>query len=226
MSENRDDFDLNMSDCLLDKFKEFIDNFANLDKCMKELVDVRINIDECKSRLVSIKKGAANLNTPTIPVATIEKIKNVEQEFIEWSDMFEKKEDIMVFELIDYITKNREIAFQYLHLLKLESCFHKSQIQTLNRGIEEIEQVLLFFSFEPLFGMPLSDLNDRYGQEISVVIETCLKFLFANNCFEEKGLFRVGSQGHKVKKLRNDLNSGFFDLSEYVTDLHAVTGNK
>lgn len=222
MSENTNDLNINISECLLPKLKQYINEFGPLDKCMKELEDVRINIDECKSRLVSIKKNACSMSSQIIPAATVEKIKNVEQEFVEWSDMFEKKEDNMIIELIEYIIKNREIAFQIQNLLKIECCSHKEQINILNNGIKEIEDVLLFFSFEPLFGMPLEILNERYGQEISVVIECCLKFLFNNNCFNKQGLFRVGAQANKIKLLKNDLNSGNFNLEKYKTELHAV----
>jgi hypothetical protein len=61
------------------------------------------------------------------------------------------------------------------------------------------------------------------GREIAVVIEDCVATLTQIG-LETEGLFRLAGGVARVKKLKAMFDANMVDMSDFVTDVHAIAG--
>ncbi|XP_072524092.1 SH3 domain-binding protein 1 [Salminus brasiliensis] len=132
-------------------------------------------------------------------------------------------------DLYHFATKEDEYANYFILLLELQAAYHRVSYEFLAKNITEIKESQsqtesqVGFSTGKVYGASLHSHLETCGQEIALPIRECVNMLLRTGLREE-GLFRLAAAASVVKKLKNSLDSGTVDHSEFSTDPHAVAG--
>ncbi|KAG7491510.1 hypothetical protein MATL_G00004540 [Megalops atlanticus] len=132
-------------------------------------------------------------------------------------------------DLYHFASKEDVYASYFIRLLEIQTEHHKTSLGFLERNIAELkethnqEEPMLSSSSAKVYGTSLlSHLLDS-GREIAAPIQECVQMLLDKG-MKEEGLFRLAGAASVVKKLKNSLDCGNVDHSEFISDPHAVAG--
>ncbi|KAJ7984745.1 hypothetical protein DPEC_G00357950 [Dallia pectoralis] len=136
--------------------------------------------------------------------------------------------DLYSADLYHFGTKEDDYANYFIRLLELQAEYHKNSHDFLERNISELKEnhsqkeSQEYSSTGKVYGEPLLSHLYNSSREIAVPIQECVHMLLQNGMREE-GLFRLAAAASVVKKLKNSLDRGTVDHSEFP-DPHAVAG--
>lgn len=132
-------------------------------------------------------------------------------------------------DLYHFATKEDNYANYFIRLLELQAELHKYSHEFLERTITELKEdhsrkePQMSRSKVKVFGEPLLSHLSESGKDIAVPIQECVHMLL-HTAMREEGLFRLAAAASVVKKLKNSLNGGMVDHTDFKTEPHAVAG--
>ncbi|XP_024913128.1 SH3 domain-binding protein 1 isoform X2 [Cynoglossus semilaevis] len=132
-------------------------------------------------------------------------------------------------DLYHFATKEDDYANYFIRLLELQAEYHKNSHDFLDKNITELKEnhnqkdSSLSVPRHKVYGEALLSHLTQSNRDIAAPIQECVHMLLRTG-MEEEGLFRLAAAASVVKRLKNCLDQGVVDHSEFSMDPHAVAG--
>ncbi|XP_056381268.1 SH3 domain-binding protein 1 isoform X2 [Hyla sarda] len=198
-------------------------------KHRKQLQKLLTDWNNAKTRLLQAQKNMSGSpgSSGTIAPPKLESLKEEEEELRRRLD--QSKDDYLS-DLYQFSSKEPEYENYFIRFLELQAEYHKKSLAHLTEALGELRDTLKESAQMPVkqpsadvYGLPLTTHLSRFKCEIAVPISACVKLLLMHGMHEE-GLFRLAAGASVLKKLKARLDAGASDLSEFMSEPHAVAG--
>ncbi|KAG8436286.1 hypothetical protein GDO86_007408 [Hymenochirus boettgeri] len=230
LAQDLADFEINLEkDVLQPLYKLSEEDLPTILKHRKQLQKLITDWNSAKNRLAQIQKntsggqGGSSMGAP----AKLESLKEEEEEL---KRRLEQSKDDYLYDLYNFTSKEKDCESYIIRLLELQSEYHKKSLNHLTEALEELKdrqrESAHNQSEKPLaevYGVPLETHLAKFECEIAVPIAACVKMLLAHG-MQEEGLFRLAAGASVLKKLKASLGAGTSDLSEFMSEPHAIAG--
>lgn len=198
-------------------------------KHRKQLQKLLTDWNSAKTRLLQVQKnmstspGSSNAAAPP-------KLESLKEEEEELKRRLDQSKDDYLSDLYQFSSKEPDYENYFIRLLELQAEYHKKSLVHLTEALGELRDTLKEGGQVPVkqpqadvYGVPLTTHLSRFDCEIAVPISACVKILLMHGMNEE-GLFRLAAGASVLKKLKARLGAGASDLSEFMSEPHAVAG--
>ncbi|OCT83175.1 hypothetical protein XELAEV_18025712mg [Xenopus laevis] len=230
LSQDLADFEISLEkDVLQPLTKLSEEDLPTILKHRKQLQKLITDWNSAKSRLSQTQKNM-NAGQGGGSTGTAAKLESLKDEEDELRRKLEHSKDEYIADLYNYTTKEKECERYFLQLLELQAEYHRKSLSHLTEALEELKdlqketvQDSIEQPFAEVYGVPLETHLARFECEIAVPISACVRMLLTQG-MQEEGLFRLTAGASIQKKLKACLGAGASDLSNFMSEPHAVAG--
>eukprot|EP00079_Xenopus_tropicalis_P015822 XP_004913943.1 PREDICTED: SH3 domain-binding protein 1 [Xenopus tropicalis] len=230
LSQDLADFEISLErDVLQPLAKLSEEDLPTILKHRKQLQKLITDWNTAKSKLSQIQKNI-NAGQGGGSTGTAAKLESLKEEEDELRRKLEQSKDEYIADLYNYTTKEKECERYFIQLLELQAEYHKKSLSHLTDALEELKdlqketvQDSIEQASAEVYGVPLETHLAKFECEIAVPISACVRMLLAQG-MQEEGLFRLAAGASVLKKLKACLRAGASDLSNFMSEPHAVAG--
>lgn len=200
----------------------------------KELKEAYDKIEQCRVVLDKHKKeadSAHRTNKSSDFLKFDERVNRSEKELEEAQAAANEKYDKYTETLYKKISEECDLSNNYVHYLNAQRKFHKRALKKLDLLIPDVDESIHNYYKKPVFGSDLEEYVERSRrpgslEDVSPVIKKLIHSMYAQNAFEEEGIFRVAGSRVKMNCLLNAINSGYLDVLDTTNDfdVHCLAG--
>ncbi|GAB1600112.1 SH3 domain-binding protein 1-like isoform X3 [Argonauta hians] len=215
-------YELEVETTVLNPLNLILENdIPTIVKLRKHLNKLTLDMDSARNRwTTAVRQSQMNSNNMA---AAAYKADLIRGELEEAANKVDNAKDALAIEMLNFIAKENDHCEKLVALMTAQANYHKNALETIDRVIPKVKQMIDTNPVKPVYGVCLLDHLKVTGRTIALVIEACVCTLLDTG-LEEEGLFRIAGMASKVKKLKASLDAGIVDMEEYEHDLHTVAG--
>ncbi|OCT85546.1 SH3 domain-binding protein 1 [Xenopus laevis] len=230
LSQDLADFEISLEKEVLQPLTKLSEeDLPTVLKHRKQLQKLITDWNSAKSRLSQTQKNI-NAGQGGGSTGTAAKLESLKEEEEELRRKLEQSKDEYIADLYNYTTKEKECERYVIQLLELQAEYHKKSLSHLTEALEELKDLqneTVQDSIEQpsaeVYGAPLETHLAKFECEIAVPISACVRMLLSRG-MQEEGLFRLTAGASILRKLKACLGAGASDLSNFMSEPHAVAG--
>ncbi|CAE1314340.1 ARHGAP44 [Acanthosepion pharaonis] len=215
-------YELEVENTVLNPMNLILENdIPTIMKLRKNLNKLTLDMDSARNRWTTAVRQS-QMNSTNMAAASY-KADIIRGEFEDASNKVDNAKDMLATEMLNFIAKENDHCEKLVALMTAQANYHKNALETIDRVIPKVKQLIDSNPAKPVYGVPLKEHLRVTERTVALVIEACVCTLLDAG-LEEEGLFRIAGMASKVKKLKASFDAGIVDMEEYVNDLHTVAG--
>ncbi|CAI9720044.1 GTPase-activating 44-like isoform X3 [Octopus vulgaris] len=215
-------YELEVENTVLNPLNLILENdIPTIVKLRKHLNKLTLDMDSARNRwTTAVRQSQLNSNNMA---AAAYKADLIRGELEDAANKVDSAKDALAIEMLNFIAKENDHCEKLVALMTAQANYHKNALETIDRVIPKVKQMIDTNPVKPVYGVCLLDHLKVTGRNIALVTEACVCTL-VDTGLEEEGLFRIAGMASKVKKLKASFDAGIVDMEEYEHDLHTVAG--
>lgn len=183
----------------------------------KQLTKLTLDMDSAKGRFHSTLKQSSGASSASLS----SKVEILRNEMEQAESRVDQCRDQLIIEMYSFLAREGQLSDALLALVNSQIQFHRRTLESLENSLPLMQRHSELSVSRPMFGCSLETHLQQTKQDISLVIEKCVRSLILHG-LDEEGLFRVPSSSTKVKKLKAGLDANIVNMEDYDDDPHCI----